>query len=99
MNKRDVNAAILEAQQDVEDGSWALTICELECLGYTVKALGQNPGLICVDFSKKGARRARDRYRPKSMGRCVHRAPGSHLITHNMRSGSQGFAPWILWTN
>lgn len=45
MNKRDVNAAILEAQQDVEDRSLALTICELECLGHTVEALGHNPGL------------------------------------------------------
>ena len=45
MNKRDVNAAMLEAQQDVADRSLALTICELECLGYAVEALGHNSGL------------------------------------------------------
>lgn len=45
MNKHDVNAAMLEAQQDAEDRNLALTICELECLGYTVQALGHHPGL------------------------------------------------------
>lgn len=44
MNKHDVNAAMLAAQQDVEDRNLALTICELECLGYTVEALGHHPG-------------------------------------------------------
>lgn len=33
------------AAQDGEGRSFALTIGELECLGYTVKALGHNPGL------------------------------------------------------
>jgi hypothetical protein len=42
MNKHDVNTAVLAAQQNVEG---ALTIYELECLGYTVEALGHIPGL------------------------------------------------------
>jgi hypothetical protein len=43
MTPRDSNAAILAAQ-DGEARNFALTIGELECLGYTVRALGHNPG-------------------------------------------------------
>jgi hypothetical protein len=39
------NATGLVAQQDTEDPTSALTLCELESLGYTVLALGDIPGL------------------------------------------------------
>ncbi len=42
MNKRHEKVAMLAAQQGRK---LALTIQELECLGYTVEALGHNPGL------------------------------------------------------
>lgn len=41
MNKDDANAAVLAAQQNAEG---ALSIYELECLGYTVDAVAHRPG-------------------------------------------------------
>lgn len=44
--KLEMKAATLPAQQDGEGDNFALTIGELECLGYTVQALGHIPGLV-----------------------------------------------------
>jgi hypothetical protein len=45
MIPHDADAAMLAAQHDGKGHNFALTMGELECLGYTVKALGHNPGL------------------------------------------------------
>ncbi len=46
MNKLDIKAPALVAQQDGQDHNFALTVGELECLGYTVQSLGHIPGLV-----------------------------------------------------
>lgn len=45
MNEFDMKAAVLAAQQDPENFKLALTMGELECLGYTVEAVGHLRGL------------------------------------------------------